>query len=108
MCLIKSLAMVWVLSRSRWMMPLECGHCDRSQVPSPGAGGGADAMDVIATSHRPAELWRRVLQEVQDAIQRLGAHPSRVVVLLPYAQLMPLARRAWALLHPQGFAPRFE
>jgi len=65
-------------------------------------------MDVIATSHGSAELWGRALQRVQDAIQRLRAHPSRVVVLLPYAQLMPLARRAWALSHPAGFAPRFE
>ncbi|WP_427912479.1 PD-(D/E)XK nuclease family protein [Ramlibacter sp. MMS24-I3-19] len=31
-----------------------------------------------------------------------------MVVLLPYAQLMPLARREWARLYPQGFAPRFE
>lgn len=37
-----------------------------------------------------------------------GAHPARTVVLLPYAQLMPLAARLWARLHPEGFAPRFE
>ena len=65
-------------------------------------------MDVIATGHRPAELWSRVLQRVQDAIRSRAAHPSRVVVLLPYAQLMPIARREWARLQPQGFAPRFE
>jgi len=29
-------------------------------------------------------------------------------VLLPFAQLMPLARKAWVGLQPQGFAPRFE
>ena len=41
-------------------------------------------------------------------IQAAGAHPARTVVLLPYFQLLPLARRAWAQLHPDGFAPRFE
>lgn len=37
-----------------------------------------------------------------------GAHPARTVVLLPYAQLMPVAARQWAQTHPDGFAPRFE
>ncbi len=37
-----------------------------------------------------------------------GAHPARTVVLLPYAQLMPVAARLWAQTHPDGFAPRFE
>mgnify|MGYP001011427967 CR=1 FL=1 len=37
-----------------------------------------------------------------------GAHAGRSVILLPYAQLMPVAARQWALRHPDGFAPRFE
>ena len=37
-----------------------------------------------------------------------GAHPARTVVLLPYFQLMPLARNLWAEQVPNGFAPRFE
>ena len=37
-----------------------------------------------------------------------GAHAARTVVLVPYAQLMPLARRAWARHAPDGFTPRFE
>ena len=41
-------------------------------------------------------------------MQRTGAHPARTVVLLPYAQLMPLAQRQWGRAHPDGFAPRFE
>ncbi|MGZ5847698.1 MAG: PD-(D/E)XK nuclease family protein [Ramlibacter sp.] len=45
---------------------------------------------------------------MRDLMARHGAHPARVVVLVPYAQLMPLARREWARLHPHGFAPRFE
>ena len=37
-----------------------------------------------------------------------GAHTARTVVLLPYAQLLPVAARAWAHFAPDGFAPRFE
>lgn len=37
-----------------------------------------------------------------------GVHAARTVVLLPYAQLMPLARAAWVAQAPDGFAPRFE
>lgn len=29
-------------------------------------------------------------------------------MLLPYAQLLPLAQRAWAQAQPEGFVPRFE
>lgn len=80
-------------------------------------------MDEIAKSHpsRPEAsagsgaalaLW---LDPVSGLLPRLaaemrsrGAHPARTVVLLPYAQLMPLARRLWAQVVPDGFAPRFE
>ena len=41
-------------------------------------------------------------------MKRLGAHPARTVVLVPYAQLMPWAQRYWALHHADGFSPRFE
>lgn len=37
-----------------------------------------------------------------------GAHPARTVVLLPYIQLLPLARQVWAQQARNGFAPRFE
>lgn len=52
--------------------------------------------------------WAPCLAEIEAHMRARGAHPARVVVLLPYAQLMPQAARAWARLHPQGFAPRFE
>jgi ATP-dependent helicase/nuclease subunit B len=45
---------------------------------------------------------------LQRWIADSGAHPGRTLVLLPYAQLLPLARRVWSDLHPQGFSPRFE
>ena len=52
--------------------------------------------------------WRTLLADVATQIDALGAHPARTVVLLPYAQLMPLAERLWAQQFPNSFAPRFE
>ena len=68
-------------------------------------------MTVIAKSDHCAGvlgLWHSTLGLVAAQIQRLGAHPARAVVLVPYAQLMPWAQQYWGLLHPDGFAPRFE
>ncbi|WP_299790893.1 PD-(D/E)XK nuclease family protein [Ramlibacter sp.] len=48
------------------------------------------------------------MQRLAAAITARGAHAARTVVLLPYAQLMPVARQFWAALAPTGFAPRFE
>jgi ATP-dependent helicase/nuclease subunit B len=48
------------------------------------------------------------MQALQQAMAARGAHPARTVVLLPYAQLMPVARQCWARLAPTGFTPRFE
>lgn len=56
--------------------------------------------------------WRHWLDGIAEAMQvRAAASPesaARTVVLMPYAQLMPLANRLWAARHPDGFAPRFE
>jgi ATP-dependent helicase/nuclease subunit B len=49
-----------------------------------------------------------LLGQVAAAMEARGAHPARTVVLLPYAQLMPVARRAWAARRVAGFVPRFE
>ncbi|MGQ0710600.1 MAG: PD-(D/E)XK nuclease family protein [Rhodoferax sp.] len=49
-----------------------------------------------------------VLARLQQAWEGAGVHPSRCVVLLPYAQLRALAQRLWQHAHPQGFMPRFE
>ena len=48
------------------------------------------------------------MEKLQAEMAARGAHAARTVVLLPYAQLMPVARRFWAALAPDGFAPRFE
>ena len=49
-----------------------------------------------------------LLAQIQQAMAQRQAHPARTVVLLPYAQLMPLANRFWAQAQPNGFTPRFE
>ncbi len=48
------------------------------------------------------------LPRIRQHLAQRGAHAARTVVLVPYAQLMPLARALWAQLQPDGFAPRFE
>ena len=73
-----------------------------------GVPGPCDAMTVIAKSDQCNALWQRVLAAVDHFMQQQGAHPSRTVVLVPYAQLMPWAQRYWAVHHGDGFAPRFE
>lgn len=65
-------------------------------------------MDAIAQHHDAQSLWRDLTARVAQLIGERRAHPARTVVLLPYAQLMPVARQSWARRFPDGFAPRFE
>lgn len=62
---------------------------DRPQPPREGA------LDVCIAS-------------LLGVLRQRGWHPGRTVVLLPYAQLMPVARRAWRRQAGDGFSPRFE
>ncbi|MFC3685940.1 PD-(D/E)XK nuclease family protein [Hydrogenophaga luteola] len=52
--------------------------------------------------------WTAVVRRIEAAVATDGGSPDRWLVLLPYAQLIDPARRAWAASHPTGFAPRFE
>lgn len=58
------------------------------------------------------QLWldpkNGLLARLGNALKQQGAHPARSVILLPYAQLRPLANRLWAQAFPDGFVPRFE
>jgi len=45
---------------------------------------------------------------MRELLAQRAAHPAQTIVLVPYAQLMPVARRHWAVAVPDGFAPRFE
>ncbi|OYT93072.1 MAG: exonuclease [Burkholderiales bacterium PBB3] len=57
-------------------------------------------------------LWLQpetgVLARIAGCLRATGAHPARAVVLLPYAQLLPLVNRLWVQQYPDSFVPRFE
>ncbi len=65
-------------------------------------------MDAIAPDHGGQGVLAGLLDRLARLMAQRGAHAARTVVLVPYAQLMPLARRLWARHAPDGFAPRFE
>ena len=71
------------------------------------------AGQAAASDDHPVRLaWsqpeRGILDQIAAHMRECGAHPARTVVLLPYAQLMPMAARLWAERFDEGFAPRFE
>jgi ATP-dependent helicase/nuclease subunit B len=76
----------------------------------------AKTHDLATDSSTPYQLdlssWQSsgdgLVARIAQALQDLGAHPARTVVLLPYAHLMPLAAAMWAQARPDGFTPRFE
>ena len=65
-------------------------------------------MVAIAQSHRALLALRGAAGRIEQLMVERAAHPARTVVLLPYVQLLPLARQVWAQQAPNGFAPRFE
>jgi ATP-dependent helicase/nuclease subunit B len=64
------------------------------------------------TLHPSVLLWTHpssgLLVRIVEQMHLRNAHPARTLVLLPYAQLLPLAARLWAQCYPEGFAPQFE
>ena len=65
-------------------------------------------MNAIAQQHQAPAVLRSLMKTLRALIAQRAAHPARTVVLVPYAQLMPLAGKLWAAEAPTGFAPRFE
>jgi ATP-dependent helicase/nuclease subunit B len=65
-------------------------------------------MNVIAQTHGQVPVLRSLMSALRRLIAQRGAHPARTVVLLPFAQLLPVAKKLWAQEAPTGFAPRFE
>ncbi len=63
-------------------------------------------------SHPVEALWRDpadgLVARIADLLAGRDLHAARVVVLVPYAQLMGVAREMWAQSGRSGFAPRFE
>jgi ATP-dependent helicase/nuclease subunit B len=60
-----------------------------------------------ASNLNPA-YWRQLCTHIHAESVEKGVHLSHCVVLLPFAQLMPLARRYWAEVYPSGFVPQFQ
>ncbi len=71
-------------------------------------------MDEIAKNHHFTREWDRIVRQLHDHMVQRDVHPARVIVLLPYVQLISVARGAWARLAANGqesgagFVPRFE
>jgi ATP-dependent helicase/nuclease subunit B len=66
----------------------------------------------LLRGHPVMGLWLHpqmgLLARLRAEMEQRGAHPAHTVVVLPYAQLLPLAARLWTQCFPDGFAPRFE
>jgi ATP-dependent helicase/nuclease subunit B len=70
-------------------------------------------MSAIEKLHPSETAWQAVLTRIQTEIAQRGAHPSRTVILVPYAQLMSEGRSAWRRVSSStalsaSFVPRFE
>jgi ATP-dependent helicase/nuclease subunit B len=65
-------------------------------------------MDAIAETHHEAVRLKTLMSRVRGLVESRNAHPARVVVLMPFAQLLPAAREAWTRVSAEGFLPRFE
>ena len=59
-------------------------------------------------SFSPTATWSGVVAQLRVHIAAQGWHAARTVVLVPYAQLMGVARAHWTDACASGFTPRFE
>ena len=64
-------------------------------------------------THPSQAQWQQLMLHVDDLLRETGVHPSRAVVLVPYAQLIHQAQEAWkqhvcAASSGASFTPRFE
>ncbi len=70
-------------------------------------------MPELAQKHHADFAWDRVIELLSVELERRRVHPTQVVVLLPFAQLMAEAMSAWqrrlasTTVHAQ-LVPRFE
>src|SRR5437868_1480349 len=84
-------------------------HC---AVPSQACGPACDLIFSMATIARlPLEIgdadpWLRIARQAQAWATEQGIEIRDAVMLVPFAQHLPLARRAWSLL--DGWMPRVE
>jgi len=71
-----------------------------------------DSLTNSLTNSTNSSVWSSphegLLTRIAEEIAQRRLHPSRVVVLLPYGQLLALVSQLWAQAWPDGFSPRFE
>ena len=65
-------------------------------------------MTAIAPASQESDVLAALIERLRQLVRERSVHPSRTVVLVPYAQLMPLARQLWARGAADGYIPRFE
>ena len=70
------------------------------------------AMNPFPSDHPAHRQWcdpeHGIVARIVRALDERGVHASRCVVLVPFAQLMGVARSMWMACGTPGFAPRFE
>jgi ATP-dependent helicase/nuclease subunit B len=79
-----------------------------SQIDSKYHAIAGPAMPSAGWSQRWLSGEQGWLERIRHIMQACQAHPARTVVLVPYAQLMPVAAQLWARTFSNGFVPRFE
>lgn len=67
-------------------------------IREPGHGAGAGLRDASGS----------LVSRLQVALAQAGVDAAHTLLLLPYAQLVPVMRAAWLAAVPTGFAPRME
>lgn len=55
-----------------------------------------------------ADPWPQIAERVRRFAEERRLEPRHLLVLLPFAQHLPLAREAWVRTCPAGWMPRFE
>eukprot|EP01036_Dinobryon_divergens_P042615 gene42615-56644_t len=86
-------------------------HCDRNphfMTPANPPSESGLPLSPGQEIEGGASDWSMVIETLLRTLDERGIEASRAVVLVPYAQLMGVGRRAWSTRRPDGFAPRFE
>ena len=69
----------------------------------------ANLLSAKETGHQNGPWdWSETFAVVREQAQNTGVPLSQVVVLVPFAQAMAEAKRAWLKFWPSGLMPRFE
>ncbi len=74
---------------------------------NPPAGSGVPASPKREIEGGTSD-WSLLIETLSQTLAERGIEAGNALVLVPYAQLMDVGRRAWATHQPDGFAPRFE